>query len=202
MHDQVMNEFVLDTGTKSGTDWVVTFPTKKFYINIGTGNAPKLFQRNFNKTAGSCDDVSLGHFRPRRVHGPDVVLAAPALADQRAVLGSERLTFNNSHLLGSVNETNIPTAFQNGWLNLGFPTGIRRRRTRTCCVNVAVARWSPAIGGGSTSGSSVTYFGLPVIGFAVQDFVNGTLSSTTGPAAFIQSSYGGNFVQKTTTIVQ
>jgi hypothetical protein len=59
-----------------------------------------------------------------------------------------------------------------------------------------------AIGGSSTSGSSVTYFGLPVIGFAVQDFVNGTLSNTTGPAALIQSSYGGNFVQKTTTLVQ
>ena len=30
MHNQVMNEFVLDSGTLSGTDWVVTFPTKRF----------------------------------------------------------------------------------------------------------------------------------------------------------------------------
>src|SRR6266516_427420 len=51
MHDAVLNEFVLDPGTKSGTDWVVTFPTKRFYVNTGTGSAPKLFQRNFNGTA-------------------------------------------------------------------------------------------------------------------------------------------------------
>jgi len=57
MHSNVMNEFVLDAGTKSGTDWVVTFPTKRYYVNVGTGNAPKLFQRNFNQTDGSCDDV-------------------------------------------------------------------------------------------------------------------------------------------------
>jgi hypothetical protein len=29
-----MNEFVLDAGTKSGTDWVVTFPTKRYYVNV------------------------------------------------------------------------------------------------------------------------------------------------------------------------
>jgi hypothetical protein len=60
MHDHVLNEFVLDAATKSGTDWVVTFPTKRFYIETGTGTAKAhLFQRNFNDGAGSCDDVSL-----------------------------------------------------------------------------------------------------------------------------------------------
>ena len=68
MHDNVLNEFVLDAGTKSGTDWVVTFPTKRYYVNVGTGNAPKLFQRNFNRTDGSCDDVIAEHLRPRRAH--------------------------------------------------------------------------------------------------------------------------------------
>jgi hypothetical protein len=50
---------------------------------------------------------------------------------------------------------------------------------------------------------ATTYFGLPVIGFAVQDFVNGTLPVVNpgGGAGLIQSSYGGNFVQKATTVV-
>ena len=133
MHDQVMNEFVLDTGTKSGTDWVLTFPTKKFYINIGTGTAPKLFQRNFNKTAGSCDDVSLGIFDREEFTAPTSFSPPPPSQTNALCWEANVLTFNNSHLLGSVNETNIPTAFQNGWLNLGFPFSLRRRM-RTCCV--------------------------------------------------------------------
>ena len=38
MHNNVYNEFVLDVSTKSGTDWVVTFPTKRDYIGVGTGS--------------------------------------------------------------------------------------------------------------------------------------------------------------------
>ena len=58
MHNNVYNEFVVETGTKSGTDWVLTMPTKRFYIATGPGNnAGRLFQRNFNGNAGSCDDV-------------------------------------------------------------------------------------------------------------------------------------------------
>src|SRR6266496_1512861 len=37
MHDHVYNEYVLDAATKSGTDWVVTMPTKRFYVANGTG---------------------------------------------------------------------------------------------------------------------------------------------------------------------
>ena len=36
-----------------------------------------------------------------------------------------------------------------------------------------------------------TFIGLPTIGFAVQTFVNGTLTDSAG--RLIQSSYGGNF---------
>jgi len=46
MHDEVYNEFVLDAATKSGTDWTVVFPTKRFYY---TGNTvTKLFQRTIS----------------------------------------------------------------------------------------------------------------------------------------------------------
>ena len=63
MHDTIMNEYVLDLVTLSATDWVVTMPTKRYYVANGTGAASKLFQRNFNKTAGACDDVSLHDLR-------------------------------------------------------------------------------------------------------------------------------------------
>ena len=197
MHDQIMNEFVLDTGTKSGTDWVVTMPTKRFYINLGTGNAPKLFHRNFNKTAGSCDDVSLGLFDREEFVSPTSFSPPPPTQTNALCWEANVLTFNNSHLLGSQNETNIPTAFQNGWLNLGFPLVSGGAQRAPAAQPRRHDDHQPS--GGSTSGASVTYFGLPVIGFAVQNFVNGQLTGTSGPAQLIQSSYGGNFVQKSTS---
>ena len=44
-----------------------------------------------------------------------------------------------------------------------------------------------------------TFNGLPVIGFAVQSFNNGTLTSG---GATVLSNYGGNFVHKTTRSIQ
>ena len=32
--DTLMNEFILDSGTASLTDWVITFPTKRYYTLI------------------------------------------------------------------------------------------------------------------------------------------------------------------------
>ncbi len=204
MHDTVMNEFVLDSGTKSGTDWVITMPTKRFYINIGTGNAPKLFQRNFNKTAGSCDDVALGLFDREEFIAPTSFSPPPPTQTNSLCWEANVITFSNSHLLGSQNETNLPTAFQNGWMVLGFPPVPFPSTTASAHILQNVGGTIvTSIGGGSTPGQSATYFGLPVIGFAVQDFVNGTLTSGTGPAAgLIQSSYGGNFVQKATTLIR
>jgi hypothetical protein len=200
MHNQVMNEFVLDPGTKSGTDWVVTMPTKRFYLNNGTGNAPKLFQRNFNKTAGACDDVSLSLFDREEFTAPTSFSPPPPTQTNSLCWEANVITFNNSHLLGSQNETNVPTAFVNGWLNLGFPIAPSPSLpTNHLLANIAgttVTTLSPVT---SIGGRDATYFGLPVIGFAVQDFVNGTLTGAGGIT--VQSAYGGNFVQKSTSLV-
>ena len=116
-------------GTKSGTDWVVTFPTKRYYVNVGTGNAPKLFQRNFNQTDGSCDDVSLNIYdREERTTSTPVGFSPPPPTQTNSICWEANVvTFNNSNVLGSSNTANIPTTFEDGWLNLGFPTGITGR---------------------------------------------------------------------------
>ncbi len=35
MRNQILNYFVLDQGTRSGTDWIVTMPTKPYYVPVG-----------------------------------------------------------------------------------------------------------------------------------------------------------------------
>jgi hypothetical protein len=200
MHSNVMNEFVLDAGTKSGTDWVVTFPTKRYYVNVGTGNAPKLFQRNFNQTDGSCDDVSLNIYdREERTTSTPVGFSPPPPTQTNSICWEANVvTFNNSNVLGSVNVANIPTTFQNGWLNMGFPTAIAGASATVHELINTTNTLITDIGSSTSSGQTVTYIGLPVVGFAVQTFSNGTLSVG---GVNVLSNYGGNFVHKYQTIV-
>jgi hypothetical protein len=56
------------------------------------------------------------------------------------------------------------------------------------------------LGGSTTSGNTVTYVGLPVVGFAVQTFTNGLL--VVGGVSNVLSAYGGNFVHKYQTTIR
>lgn len=197
MHDRVMNEFVLDAGTKSGTDWVLTFPTKRFYVNVGTGSAPKLFQRNFNATAGSCDDVVLNIYdREERTTSTPVTFSPPPPTSTTSICWEANIiTFNNSNVLASKNQSNINTGFENGWLKLGFA-----RSTASPFHTLGNSTNTTHIFGPTfiSTGLTKTYLGLPVVGFAVQSFTNGTL--VVG-GANVLANYGGNFVQKATTVI-
>ena len=201
MHSNVMNEFVLDRGTKSGTDWVVTFPTKRYYVNVGTGNAPKLFQRNFNQTDGSCDDVSLNIYdREERTTSTPVGFSPPPPTQTNSICWEANVvTFNNSNVLNSNNVANIPTTFEDGWLNMGFPTGITGALASVHELINTTNTLITSIGGSTSSGNTVTYIGLPVVGFAVHTFSNGVLLlPVPGQTALgnVLSNYGGNFVHK------
>jgi hypothetical protein len=196
MRNQVMNEYVLDATTKSATDWVITFPTKRFYVNAGTGPATKLFQRNFNDGAGACDDITLHIYdREEKTTSSPVTFSPPPPVPGVAICWEANvITFNNGNVLDSANLSNINTGNQNGWLNLTFSTSTSApfhslgNQTNTFTD----------FGGNTSSNVTVTYWGLPLVGFAVQSFTNGTL--VVG-GTNVLSNYGGNFVHKTTTLV-
>ena len=199
MHDAVLNEYVLDTLTKSGTDWVITMPTKRFYINVGTGNAPRLFQRNFNGTAGACDDVTLNIYdrEEQTTNAPQTFSPPPPTQTNALCWEANVVTFTGPGgapaVLGSVNTANLNTNNQNGWERIGFPTVPLLNVNAHYLANGATT--VIPLAGASVTGSR-TYFGLPVIGFAVQTFTNGTL--TVGAATNVLSNYGGNFDHKYT----
>jgi hypothetical protein len=213
MHDSLMNEFVIDTGTKSVTDWVVTMPTKRYYISNGPGNAGKLFQRNFNGSAGSCDDVTRNMWdrEERRFYFcGDGGNCFPLYQDPFTSVcqAANVITFNGngvtSNVLGSINSSSVsaasvPTPFYNGWFSLGFATGIVGAATNVHKLINTGATSISGRGQATTTGNATTYIGLPVIGFAVTSFTNGTL--VVGSQAVL-SNYGGNFVHKTSTTIQ
>ena len=193
MHDHIMNEFVLDPGTNSGTDWVVTMPTKRFYVGLGTGTPATLFQRNFNKTAGACDDVTLAIYdREENTTSTPIDFSPPPPSQTNALCWEANVvTFNNSNVLGSANVANIPTTFDNGWLDIGFAATapIHTLQSNDTITTDIFAFF--------TEGTA-TYVGLPVVGFAVQSFANGAI--TVGDQTVL-SNYGGNFAQKGTRLI-
>jgi hypothetical protein len=194
MHDSLLNEYTLDSATKSGTDWVVTFPTKRHYVDRGGGNADRVFQRNFNGSVGSCDEVRLN------IWDRDERAAQPAPPPTAVCWGANVMTFNNSNVLGSMNAVNLQPPFQNGWMNATFPTSIGGASPN---VHRLINTAATTISGGSramtTVGNTVTYTGLPMIGFSVTSFANGTL--VVG-GQNVLSNYGGGFVHKTGTTIQ
>ncbi|MEO5766630.1 MAG: hypothetical protein ABIR52_15125 [Casimicrobiaceae bacterium] len=196
MHNNVYNEFVLDTATKSGTDWVLTMPTKFAYYS-GTA-VQALFQRNFG-AGGACDDVIVTQYdREERTIVSQTSFSPPPPTQTDSICWEANvITFNNSNVFGSKNVANIPTTFQNGWASLNF-NGSSVPAGRHQLVGGASITFDTSTG---ITGSlaATTFNGLPTIGFAAQTFVNGTIPGATGP---IQSNYGGNFVHKFTRSIQ
>ena len=183
MHNTLMNEYVLDAATKSGTDWVITMPTKRFYVNQTPALRP--FQRPF--AAGtSCDDVGITTWdREERTITVTTGFSPPAPQSPLSLCYEANVvTFKGSNVLASANIKDLtagtlPTGAENGWARFDFTTSL----TGAVAAHTLVAD------------DNSTFNGLPVIGFAVQSFVNGTLVSG---GINVQSNYGGNFVHKTT----
>ena len=185
----VANEFVLEASTLSGTDWVLTFPTKHALVDELSFTPP--FSHVLSDT-GSCDGAVLSTWdreeTPVTPGGPDFS-PSPTPAGFALCWESNIISFKNAkasnlaNVLGSANSYTVNTGFTSGWANLGF--------TATA-INIASSgvTWDPTTLVGPTGGST-TFSGLPTIGFAVQTFVNGTLSDSAGK--LVQSSYGGNF---------
>jgi len=186
----IANEFVLEASTLSGTDWVLTFPTKHQLVD-DAGFIPP-FSHALTDT-GSCDAATLATWdreeTPVTPGGPDFS-PSPTPAGFALCWESNIISFKNAkasnlaNVLGSANSYTVNTGFTSGWANLSFTATAYNIATSGFTYDASAT--APASVAGST-----TFSGLPTIGFAVQTFVNGTLSDSAGK--LIQSSYGGNF---------
>jgi len=197
MHQNVINEYVLDAGTKSNTDWVMTFPTKRFYVTTAAAAAP--FTNKFTAT-GSCESFGFQFFnreeRGATAAGGDFSPLPPTLVAglcwESTVLSirsgqTHNPSGNTSGVLGSANNlsVNVTAGNQNGWANLSF-TGANS------LVGLVSQAGSSTVNIGTLVGvaGAQTYLGLPVTGFMARSFNNGTL---TCEGASCQGNYGSLF---------
>jgi hypothetical protein len=209
MRSNVFNEYTVEPLIKAATDWVVTMPTKQFFVTATNATPP--FQNNFT-SKGSCDTIDLIYYDREEQTPGSIIDFSPTTPESRSLCWEANvLTFTGnggavtvSNVLQSKNVQNVAlnNPWINGWANLSFPnpvlTGSATAPSTLATAHTLVAPslsttfidLNSVVQSGLTS---ATYFGLPVVGFMVQSFVNGSLAvgSTT-----VLSNYGGNFNHK------
>jgi len=196
-HSSVLNEYILDTNTNSNTDWVLTFPTKRFYVT--TTSATRPFTAPFT-SSGACEPISFTFYdreeRSVAASGVDFSPLPPGAAGPTLCWESHVLSIRNgvahttaagaaSGVLGSANSSSISvgSGFQNGWASLSF-TG------DNALLGIGAAGGTTTnLLTNATSSTAPTFVGLPVVGFMVRTFNNGTLGN-------FQANYGSAFEHK------
>ena len=208
MHDSVMNEYVLDTGTGSLTDWVLTQPLKNAFVSTATAFAP---YSNVLTASGACESIGFTFFNREEqgaaAGGIDFSPLPAAGAPNSICWESTVVSIRNdaahmptdtaiSAVLGSRNTTSIHITgtFQNGWASLEFigPNSsqvsgvglVSDVTSDSAMVGSDVAAITPG------SAGAIAMFGLPVTGFMVRTFSNGTLTCGTGSC---QGNYASLF---------
>jgi hypothetical protein len=199
MQQHVYNTYVLDKDTKSGTNMVFTFPTKRFYYDFSalSGPAPGvnevqgLFQRNLGVN-GACDDISaIIYDREERTARGTLAPSPPrpGAAANQMCWEANVVKINGTDLLGSVNATTIGVNYEHGWIDFAFATVVSPVGFTAHQLVAPTEATTVVDVDGVTESLNATYFGLPVVGFAVQSFENGNVAG-------MLSNYGGNFIHK------
>jgi len=168
MKNAIINEFVLDAGTASQTDWVITFPTKSFYIGEFTATKRNPFQSVLGPK-GSCDDIVLTTWdreeQTTQPGGPDFS-PSPTQPGVSICWEANVLTFNNKNIFSSSQTLGVNTLFPNGWARMDFHVGGVLPLVANAATLVVENRDAPPF----TTASGTSFTGLPTIGFAVQTF--------------------------------
>ncbi|TDR44029.1 hypothetical protein DFR29_106176 [Tahibacter aquaticus] len=193
MASTLLNEYNVDSAVGSNTDWVVTFPTKRFYVDpeilglpLGSAGALPPFNFTFgqpstvngfsvNGDGRSCSQVAF--LRLDRESGrptgnppgfPGTPTPIPVLCTSVNVISmvSSSAPPVESAVLGSRLHTNLKPFDQGGWLRLTLETTTQRHALRE-------------------SSDGDVYSGLPATGFQAVNYVNahfapGVLSNYSG----------------------
>jgi len=197
--ENVYNEYVTSADGGAGTDWVLTFPTKRLYVDAQPGgllpastvNAFAPFEELFGEVndGQSCVLVGSGTTIYNREEGHaglttcPISPCPPGQPQSQICLETNVLRFATASMLASGLPAQKITPFgSNGWVNLdlgttgsGFSNG---------GIDGAGHTMYPATNGN-------TFHGLPVTGFEAARFTNGSVPLSGGGSAL--ANYAGVF---------
>jgi len=175
--DRVFNEFLTDPAVGASSEWVVTFPTKQFYVDpaiVGTTATSYLppFEETFGGGNGGFNDPAVAcnardfHYFDREGAPPStgVCTLCRIPPNQYLCYEAELLTFNQqdvepgvaSRIFGSLNAINFSTYYANGWFDLSLS------------INADEAL-RPSLEGN-------VFTGQPVVGFLAVNYINANVT--------------------------
>lgn len=184
MSDALYNEWLVDPSLGANTDWIVTFPTKNFYVDELYGDTPfPPFANRFIDGAADVDASVLIH--DREEGSPELglpIVPTAVLAYQVNAISFLAVTprpGSPSGVLGStLTSTNVQPYGTAGTVALGFATGDGNGHRLP--------------GGMDPDGNEVTLIGLPATGFMVYNIIN------TQAQPGMLANYGGAFHHRAT----
>jgi hypothetical protein len=199
MRSSFMGEFILDAGTHSRSEMVITYPTRQFYQAGTNQTIPFSACTSFNTFGGQAATIRwFSREAASGTHESFGGIPPPAVANFRCS-ATTVLEFRNSSthtqpanltgVLGSDNravaEGAAFVAAENGWFEV-TPTSNTRFTSLPGSTRIDL------LTGAVTTGAHA-FGGVPAVGFAVRTFVNGTLACSGGAC---QGNYGGSFPLK------
>ena len=169
MTKAVMNDVMLNPTLAGQTDWVITFPTRRYYVNGAAAVAP--FTDTWLGTKSlqeACELISVEQWdREEAVTAPtvDTPIFSPAPPDPAAPPGSY-LCYETNTLKTAADSsiggtaTSVAFPYAEGWQKISF--------------SAAGQKLAPTSINGVTNTTGKTLDGLPAMGFAAFKYTNAT----------------------------
>jgi hypothetical protein len=221
MVNRLRNDFTMEPAIKAATDWVLTMPTKRFYVSASQSEAPFSGKASAGAISYACERLNTNRCEseapayltydreaqeqhPRlspdfpECVPPEIIVCGAAAA--HAISGDANIEIVSRvfQSLAAGGGTNWTSAWNDGWFDLPIASW---RYDSTIGAIESTRLIAPALAtsivntatGQVTAGVSATYFGLPVVGFAGQSY---STTGLPGVAPDVLSNYGGVFVHK------
>lgn len=193
MKEAIQNDYLIGAGLNAQTDMVVTFPTKRQYVNLALAD-PKDTVRTFaapftagwnTVTAKACEPVNVTYYDTEEgslVLQDEQISPKPPAGEGLALCHETNiLHISGSNLLGGQfvgHDLNLGAGFSQGWINVDFADVAARQ--------IALEDAAP--------GDTVIK-GLPAIGFS-------TVATQNGDVGGLLSNYAQSFAHKATTTLE
>ncbi len=185
----LMNEYTTQTALLGKTEWVVTFPTKVFYVYTPQSGSATVLRPFDNLWSGvtdkSCDDVTITLWdREERVK--EGVSLGPVVSPEPPVTSTPKVELCWETNVIQFNATSAPTA--------AAPTSILGATRGVAIDNLGLGAsfdqgWMRMVFDSNFLGGLT---GRPVTGFRVSEFTN------TAAAPGVKATYGGLWLHKYT----
>jgi hypothetical protein len=196
--DALYNEYAVAADASVGTDWVVAFPTKQFYVDaalypLGAASQPATlapFEHLFGaRESGNGDGLScvtaIAHVFNREEGTTDPIpcgfTCPPPPPPPRLCRQTNVLSFAPQSVLGSQLAERLDTHLRD------FTSGMMR-------ISLAADNAGHDI---TSSSNGNQFHGLPAIGFSVSRYVNGNVPLTGGGSAL--ANYSAAYPHRWTT---